>query len=225
MPCGRRLLPDLTGQTFGWLTAVRVVGTSKQGRLWECTCACGKVHVTLGKKLTIGHTKSCGCYAAIRATTHGRSRSRRKDLTYSTWQSMKDRCYNCNSVMYHRYGARGISVCDRWKNDFATFLSDMGPRPPGSSIDRINNDGDYTPENCRWADKREQDRNRSTNHIVCVDGVRGPLVVVHEAVSPPVGLQAVYMRVRVGWTAQDAFYVPLRSKRAREIGAALRAGQ
>ena len=152
----------LFGRRFGRLIARRYVKGSK----WECICDCGTIVIVDTAKLTTGHTKSCGCLQVDRAaeanTTHGQARARLRSVTstYRTWQQMKRRCFNPANHNYKYYGGRGVVVCDRWRESFEAFLEDMGERPSGHTIDRINSDGNYEPGNCRWATPTEQRRNR-----------------------------------------------------------------
>lgn len=155
---------DLTGQRFGKLVVDQYLNKS----MWQCSCDCGQRPTVKGQSLRDGHTKSCGCGIADsnkRRAKHGMYRTK----AYKTWQGIKQRCENLKSDAYHRYGGRGIKVCDRWQ-EFENFLSDMGEPPVGASIDRIDNDGDYTPENCRWATVQEQQNNISTNRLFTHDG-------------------------------------------------------
>lgn len=130
--------------------------------VWECICACGVKKAFHANHLLRGRTKSCGCLrrevSKAKATTHGRS----KTLAHGRWAAMHERCRAPNSYAFKWYGARGIKVCKRWSGShgFANFLADMGERPDGYSLDRIDNDGDYEPGNCRWATPTEQVANR-----------------------------------------------------------------
>lgn len=164
---------DLSGQRFGLLTAVKCVGVVKSKTRWECICDCGETSVKVYQHLVLGLTKSCGCfrkkYAAEKmrkmVTTHGLSVNK----WWSNWHRMMDRCYNKKSARYASYGGRGISVCERW-HDAALFHEDMGDRPEGKSLDRINNDGNYSPENCKWSTYIEQNNNRRTTKIIEFNG-------------------------------------------------------
>jgi hypothetical protein len=153
---------DLAGSVFGRLTAIKIVGHTHQGiRLWECLCSCGQFSVVTSPHLRRGHTKSCGCLAwdnPGRPITHGHTRNRKHSLTYSSWRSMHQRCRNPRSLSFKNYGARGISIAERWYK-FANFLEDMGERPIGLTLERRNNDFGYFKENCKWDTRKAQNRN------------------------------------------------------------------
>lgn len=150
---------NLEGCRFGYLIATKLIGSDPYGRArWECICDCGNIKIILGTHLKNNETKSCGCRRFDAVTKHGGYYT----ATYKKWISMKRRCYGKNNASYHNYGGRGISVCDRWKesNGFENFLNDMGECPSGLTLDRINNNGNYEPSNCRWATLTQQANNK-----------------------------------------------------------------
>lgn len=157
----QRKFEDLTGKKFGKLTVLSIVNRVKVGERikWKCRCECGKIKITSSKMLKNGRSKHCGCSKNAKGINlkHGGKGT----PEYNIWASMKARCYNKKSAAYQYYGGRGITVCESWKNSFVCFLKDMGKRPSLElSIDRINNDGNYEPSNCRWATIFEQNKNR-----------------------------------------------------------------
>ncbi|MBD5395611.1 MAG: hypothetical protein HDR71_15425 [Lachnospiraceae bacterium] len=167
---------DLTNMRFGKLIALERVGTSSDGSAtWECVCDCGKHHIVASTNLVNKKIKSCGCLGEeykhsrkITKCTHMKSRTR----LYGIWKGMKKRCYNRKASNYCRYGARGITVCDDWKEDYSAFekWALQSGYEEDLTIDRINNNGNYSPGNCRWATKKEQSNNKECNILITLNG-------------------------------------------------------
>jgi hypothetical protein len=151
-----------TGERYGLLVVQRLVDNGGGPRRWLCLCDCGgdTVVTTADLRRTTGPTRSCGCLLAATHTTHGHYVNGQRTPTYLSWTSMRTRCSRSYGNAWKYYGARGIKVCDRWLDSFENFLEDMGERPDGKTLDRIDVDGNYEPGNCRWATPKEQSANR-----------------------------------------------------------------
>lgn len=164
-------MPSLSvGDKYGRLEVMALL----RGAACVCRCECGTTKEFLRRNLRSGATKSCGCYKAEsnrqRFTTHGQAAGgKERPLVYGVWSTMKSRCLNPNFPKYQIYGARGITVCDRWLT-FANFYEDMGDPPPGLTLERRDNDGNYEPGNCVWASRAQQSRNKRTNRFFTIDG-------------------------------------------------------
>jgi len=172
------LFQNLTGLTFGRLTVAGYLGRIGANNTWDCVCICGARSAVNGQNLKSGHTTSCGCFHKERTSQSTRKHGASKSIEYRIWSGMKRRCSNKNEPKFNRYGERGITVCDRWLNSFEAFFSDMGPRPTDKhSIDRIDNNGNYEPGNCRWATDKEQANNTSANILLTINGMTKPLSV------------------------------------------------
>ncbi len=155
---------NLEGLRSGRLKVISYAGRNIRWQsLWNCICECGHQIIALGYNLSNGNTQSCGCWNdAVRAShrSHGQTRHGRQTGEYRSWLGAKRRCFNPKAHNFKYYGGRGITMCDRWKNSFEAFFKDMGPRPPGTSIDRIDTNGHYEPGNAKWSTPTEQARNR-----------------------------------------------------------------
>ncbi len=205
---------DIAGRRFGKLAVIRRDGTTRHGAiLWLCVCDCGNSTRVTGASLRKGATNSCGCLRAERTrerrVTHGATRGGQRRPEYEIWTNIIKRCTNPGCAAYARYGGRGITMCERWRTSFAAFLEDVGLRPSAQhTIDRINNDGNYEPANCRWATRSEQARNRG-NRQVEYHGRSLTLVEWSEEIGLP--LRRLYWRIVIaGWPVEKAFATPVR---------------
>lgn len=227
---------DLTGRRFGMLLVVKQAPKdpslkAREAR-WECLCDCQNTIIVSRHALTEQRTTSCGCKRSsmakqqmekrwangdceevgdlrIKFTTHGLSEAR----TYSIWKHMKQRCYNSKSTNYKDYGARGIKICDEWKNSFESFheWAIENGYSDDLTIDRINVNGDYEPNNCRWATEKEQQNNKRISRIVEIDGVKKTIAQWSEETG--VNWDTIYYRNSVGYKGKDIIAQPSRRKK------------
>ena len=200
---------DLTGRRFGRLTVVRRDENKGVKVRWLCRCDCGGRSSAFANDLRSGRHGSCGCLQKERVTKHGHSPFdiSRRTPTYRTWLSMVQRCTNPRATHYDRYGGRGVRVCDRWRGSFAAFLEDMGERPsPRHTVERTDNDGDYTPRNCRWATRKEQAQNRANSRRLTHGGVTR--TVTEWAARLGWHPDVIRGRLRLGWPAAEVLTVP-----------------
>lgn len=194
-------LQDLAGDKYGKLTVIKRAPSAASGhKYWLCQCECGKRKAVAATALRTGDTRSCGqCRVNLPAEHHEMR---------SIWKNMIRRCTKPYSSAYGNYGARGIAVCERWSRSFDAFAEDMGNRPsPDHSIDRINNDGNYEPNNCRWATQKEQMRNTRVNRFLVIEGVRK--TIAEWADDSPVPRKIVYQRIAAGWKPKEALERPV----------------
>lgn len=197
-----KLRNDLTGKVFGYLEVISFHERVKGKARWLCKCKCGANAIVEGTQLGSGNTKSCGCLKfESRNVRHGMSKTR----IHRIWRGMMNRCYNKNDQVYKRYGARGITVCERW-HTFENFLADMGEPPDGLTIDRVDNDGSYEPSNCEWATDLQQSNNRGCVIRLTV----GDQTKTIRAWSDETGLApgTIASRIRLGWSP-DRCILPL----------------
>lgn len=203
------------GQQFGsWV----VIGPSPKPYSAMCRCACGKESSIPYRSLLSGHTRSCvpcsGERIAAARTTHGHSpRNSERSRTYRTWANMRTRCSNPNTSVYKHYGGRGISVCPQWST-FAGFLVDMGERPEGTSLDRIDVNGNYEPNNCRWATNRQQGTNRRDNRIIEFNGRSQTLSEWAEETGIPYSLLQARLN-RLKWSVERSLTTPVTHQNRR----------
>lgn len=207
-------LHDLTGQTFGKLIVIERAENDRRGNAqWLCRCECGNTKIVLGYQLTSGKTRSCGCLVG-HAGTHHKTKTR----LFNIWQSMKQRCNDVNSENYKNYGARGIRVCKEWQEKFENFESWAIANSYNNNltIDRIDVNSDYYPENCRWVDMKTQQQNRTNNRLITINNETKCLAewcrIYH--ISP----NGVWVRTQKGIDIVTAIITPSRLRRKRYNG-------
>jgi hypothetical protein len=203
---------DLTGKRFGrWFVISRAENNSSGRACWLCRCICGTERVLAGILLRNGHSQSCGCFKReqiiVRSTKHGHNPANGPtSATYYSWASMINRCTNPRNKSFPRYGGRGIIVCERWF-DFRNFLADMGEKPNGRlSLDRIDNNGNYERDNCRWATRKEQARNTRRNRTL--NGQTKSITEWAEIYKLPRWI--IYDRLRLKWSIEKVLTTPVR---------------
>ena len=196
---------DLAGQPFGRLTVLERA-KNRNGRVyWKCKCSCGNITIVHSYNLIAGFTKSCGCLnkelTKKSNSTHGMSNT----PEYHIWENMIKRCTNPNTIGWKRYGGRGIKICESWRHDFVAFYNHIGPRPSERhSIDRIDNDRNYEPDNVRWAIKQEQNNNRKTNHHITLKG--HTLTISEWAKFININRTTIHQRLKLGWPPAKAIF-------------------
>ena len=205
IPVPKSIRKDLTGRTFGRLTVLGYVGQDAiHNAQWLCQCECGQTKTYICSRLLrkINPVRSYGCGSRESAKKHGMV----KAPEYNAWRSMYQRCNNPNSPEYHNYGGRGIKVCSRWRESFDNFYADMGPRPsPQHSMDRIDTNGDYKPDNCRWATPLQQSNNKNDNRLITYRGQTRTLAEWTRITG--ISKSGLRWRLNNGWTVEDALTI------------------
>ena len=207
---------DLSGQKLGYLTVLSYRGSDGKKSLWELQCVCGARKLMQGAEISKqqkrGIVASCGCKRretiGARRRVHGMSRHK----AFAVWRSMLDRCRLPSHQAWQHYGGRGVSVCERWQCSFSTFWADMGPTyQEGLTLERVDNMSGYSPENCRWASRKRQARNRRSNSLV--DTPWGLITVAEAAERSGIGRSTLYYRVGIGLTGPELFATPDTSRK------------
>lgn len=212
---------DLRGEQFGLLTVIAYSHkTSQGGSAWHCRCMCGRMVVRNGRSLQGGLATTCPVCRTERRRAlcgrfgsqssnfkHGHASNNGNSRTYRSWQEMISRCYNPKKKGYHNYGGRGIVVCEIWRASFLNFLEDMGERPKGMSIDRIDNNGPYCPSNCRWTTSIEQANNMRKNHRISFNGKTQTIAQWAREYNIPVSI--LHGRITYDWPMENALTQPI----------------
>ena len=205
---------DLIGRKFGKLLVVEraempVERKTEHHAYWNCLCECGKNHIARSSDLKSGTVKSCGCLQIEKNTKHGM----RHDPLYSRWCNMKSRCHNPQNKRHPNWGGRGITVCERWRNDFKAFYEDVSRLPnfgkKGYSLNRIDNDGNYEPNNVEWANDKTQSNNKRNNHILTYNGKTQTIAQWAEEIG--ISPSTLYNRIiTLHWSAEKALTEPIK---------------
>jgi hypothetical protein len=202
------------GSTFGRLVVTGKCKThhfpsGKKTSRWFCKCSCGNKIDVLWDHLKSGHTKSCGCLRREMGGALNKTHGMRRTSEYAIWCAMRSRVNNPNNKNFKHYGGRGIKVCEKWDNSFEGFISDMGIRPsPKHTVERINTNGDYEPNNVRWDTHQKQQRNRRNNHMIEIDGV-SKCLMEWSGISG-IKWPTIRKRIVLGWEPKDAVFKKVR---------------
>lgn len=208
---------DLTGQKIGRLLIIECLGTKDKHVVWRCKCDCGKEVIKTTTYIRRSPCPSCGCYKLeVRRThpnhlIHGQSAKHNTTRIYRIWANMKARCYTPSYTRFENWGGRGISVCDEWKNDFQAFYdwAMSNGYQDNLTIDRIDNDGDYHPNNCRWVSYKTQTRNSRTNRMITFNGETRCLNEWSEIVG--IDRHTITVRLnQLNWSIERALTQPVR---------------
>lgn len=194
---------DISGMTFSYWTVVARAGYKRNGAAWLCRCECGTEKIMQGSRLILGESKSCGCRPK-QIASHGHTTNYSRSATYQSWQSMVSRCTQPSNPAFVHYQKRGITICEGWRK-FDNFFQDMGERPEGTTLDRIDNNGNYEPGNCRWATKQQQANNRFTNKRFELYGVGYTIAELSEKFGIPRDvLRGRLVKARTPWPIEEA---------------------
>ncbi len=216
--CQSKKKDIIIGCRYGKLTVIKEVGVNKYGKkLWECECDCGNKVIHSSSELNYGRVKSCGCLKHESGEMRKKYNARDRKL-YFRWSNIKGRCYNPNDPAYNNYGGRGIKMCPEWEMDFFAFRdwSIENGYNELLSIDRIDNNKGYSPDNCRWTDHKTQSNNRRSNHYITINGVTKTMKQWSEEYG--IAYHQVQKRIASGWSEQDAIQKPLRHKKPNGQG-------
>lgn len=198
---------NLVGQKFGRLTVIERAENDKKGNTrWLCSCSCGGKTTVGVYHLTRGKIQSCGCIKKEMLSNRDNAHHKAGTRLYSIWAGIKERCFNSNHKNYDRYKGRGITMCDEWKDDFMSFYNwaIKNGYKNGLTIERINNDGNYSPANCRWATREEQANNTSRNHFIVFNGEKH--TIADWAKKFDIDYKRLNNRINSGLPLEKCFY-------------------
>lgn len=207
-------LYDLTGMKFGrWTVLGRAGSDGQRAATWICRCECGAERIVRGYALRYGHTSSCGCLQSEQISNRNRKHDGSHTHIYMVWDGIKKRCYNQNEPAYKNYGARGIKMCNKWLNSFPAFRewSFSHGYKDGLSIDRIDVNGDYCPENCRWVDAKTQCNNKRNNRLITFNGEKRTMSEWSDITG--ISDDVIRYRINAGWSTERALTEKVRVRR------------
>lgn len=196
---------DLTDQTFNRLTVLHRVENNKREARWECRCKCGNITIVTSFRLTSGRTKSCGCLQRELVGNMNKTHGLAGIPEYKIWIGIIQRCTDSNQKSFKNYGGRGITICKKWRNDFMAFYDDIGTKPtPKHTIERIDNNGNYEPSNCKWATCQENTNNKRNNHFITINN--WTLTIAQWARFVGIKWETLHKRIKLGWPVEKAIF-------------------
>lgn len=202
---------DMTGKRVNRWLVLSQGATRTRAAYWLCRCDCGTEKEVSGATLRQGKSHGCRrCVDYSSSTKHGHARHGKRSLAYVSWQKMRTRCYAITSDSYSRYGGRGITICSRWRKSFEAFLADMGERPSDMTLDRIDNNDNYEPSNCRWATRSEQQGNKRNTRLLTYKG--RTMKLIEWAKQQEIHVNTLCYRLKAGWSTADAIMRPVRKQ-------------
>ena len=203
---------DLTDKRFGRLLVLKFEGNGKHGEsLWECQCDCGNIKIVSAGHLTNGDTRSCGCLYRETRHTFGKTHGESKNRLYKIWVGIKIRCHDEQNGSYHKYGKRGIEVCEEWRNSYEAFRdwALSNGYTDKLTLDRKDNNGNYCPDNCRWATQKEQQNNRRNNHLLTYNDETLTISQWNDRLGFTRGTISQRLN-KLGWSVEKALTTPIR---------------
>lgn len=214
---------DLLNQRFGRLVVVEKSNSKNGETMWKCKCDCGKTTIVSTSNLKAGRIKSCGCFKLDKLIELSTTHNQRHTFLYEVWKAIRQRCNNPKHASYHNYGGRGIAVCDEWNKSFQAFYDwsyangysteNQKDEKLKLTIDRINNDGNYEPSNCRWVDRKTQSRNMRTTKFITFKGQTKSVSEWCELYG--INRNSFDVRIKGGWSIEDALTKPIKKKKSK----------
>ncbi len=214
---------DLLNQRFGRLVVVAPSKSKNNETMWECKCDCGNIKIVSTSNLKAGRIKSCGCFKSDKLIKRNTTHSQRHTFLYEVWKSLRQRCNNPKHASYYNYGGRGITICEEWNKSFQSFydwayangysLEHQKDEVKKLTIDRIDVNGNYEPNNCRWVDRKTQARNTRITKFITFKGQTKPIVEWCEIYG--IKRNSFDIRIKCGWSIEEALTTPIKTKKSK----------